>query len=402
MDKMELLCDVSLWSRAIEHGIEKKISKPFLSLVSNPHGRLAIIEAIESGRYEIEPPRIVEIPKPNGKMREVYVNSPMDRVVLSLVNEMYCSIYKGMIHEKCVSYKKGISVPIIIHSLIKKLSEGYVGYKVDISKYFDSVNKETLFKTLQCVSTNSPLDEMLLKYYSDDRVLIGGKIVERYKSIAQGCAFGTFLANLVLSDVDAELDKMDIIYLRYSDDILMLGEDAGKALNRLGEMLSTKGLELNPKKVEKIKKDSEFTFLGAKIKEKEIDISDESVNRFKNKIRSITKTRKNVQIHNRASQIRAIKKINSYLREGYMKDSRQFGWEKYFFSLVNTNKTIIMLDEFVKDRLKMVYTGKGNHTTNMHKTSNEQLKEMGYKSLNHLYQLHCISKDVYNAEICKV
>ena len=119
--KMEMLCNKEIWANAIQHGLDKHIDKSLLSVLTNPVGRLAIIEAIEQGRYKIEPPVIQQIPKPNGKFREVFCNSQMDRVVLSVINEIYYKLYSKNIHPNCVSYQKGMGVPKIIKSLVKEL-----------------------------------------------------------------------------------------------------------------------------------------------------------------------------------------------------------------------------------------------------------------------------------------
>ena len=122
-----------------------------------------------------------------------------------------------------------------------KKHQGAVGYKVDISKYFDSVSREVLNEMIDKIDTGSPIDQIVRDYYMDDCIIDQKRtVIEKYKSMTQGCAVSTFFANCVLRDVDEELSKMDIIYYRYSDDILMVGKDADKALKMLGEMLETK------------------------------------------------------------------------------------------------------------------------------------------------------------------
>lgn len=399
--KMELFCNKQLWENAIEHGLDKKIDKALLYALTDPKGRLAVIKAIEEGRYEIQPPKIIEIPKSTGKVRQVFANQPLDRVVLSIINEIYMSMYGDMIHPCCRSYQKGMSVQKTVREVTSKLKDGYHGYKCDLHAYFDSVNKETLFANLDSISSGSPLDNVVRKYYEDDRVIVKGEIVDHYKSLAQGCALGTTLANIVLRDIDEVLSSMDIIYYRYSDDLLLIGKDADRALETLQKMLEPKGLTLNPKKVERIHKDAEFTFLGAKIHGAEIDISDESVERFKNEIRKITKIRKGMKTKCRTTQRRAIKKINDYLYLAYMKNPSNFGWAHYFFSLCTTDKTIRELDFFVKDHLKAMYTGKWNSVTNMHKTSNEDLESMGYVSMKNRYDLFKIDRNLFKADILR-
>ena len=400
--KMEMICDKQIWADAIQHGVDKHIDRGLLNTLTNPVGRLAIIEAIEQGRYVIEPPVVQQVPKPNGKIREVFCNSQMDRVVLSVINEIYYRLYSKYIHPSCVSYQKNTGVPKTIKPLVKELDATGKGYKADLSKYFDNVNRETVNALLDSLSTGSPVDRVVWNYYNDDHIVLNGVKTERYKSLCQGCSIGTLLANLCLKDIDEEISKLNVVYYRYSDDLLFIGKDAEKALETLKLMLIPKGLSLNRDKVQAIDITTEFTFLGAKIKGKEVDISDESVERFKKKIKAITKMRKGMKMKSRSTQRKAIKEINYYIREAFAKSPKNFGWEQYFYSLANTDKTIKVLDEFVKDHIKHMYTGKWNHTTNMHKTSNEQLREMGYKSMVQMYNLFKINKDVYNAELQRI
>lgn len=398
-EKMLLFSKKEFWERALEKGINKGINKALLNTVSTPEGRIVICEAIMEGRYKVEPPVVREVPKTNGKIREVYSNNQMDRVVLGVINEVYYEMFIDKIHPNCLSYRKGMGVPKIIHSIIGELSKGYSGYKVDLTKYFDSVNKETLYKALDELDTGSPLDKVVQEYYKDDRIILNGKEVERYKSLAQGCALGAFLANYVLRHIDEELSAMDILYYRYSDDILILGNEADKALSLLKDRLHDLGLELNPKKIELINAGEEFTFLGAKVHGTEVDLAQERVEQYKRNIRKITKVKSKKQ-RSRAGQKKAIEQINQWLYLAYIDSPKNFGWMEYFGNLITTDKTLRMLDEFTKDHLKHMYTGKWNHTTNQNKTSNEQLKEMGYHSLPNMYYLFTkVCHEVYEQEL---
>lgn len=399
--KMEMFIDPKRINDIIEHGVEKKFPRETLSIFSDPRGRVIVADAIEQGRYKVMPPQIIQIPKKNTKeKRKVYANSPLDRFVLALINSIYYDLYKHLIHPSCVSYQQGIGVGTIIKKITVQLSKQLSGYKVDLSKYFDSVNLETIEEYLKLMDTKSPLDQVLWEYYHDNVVIDEkGETVSKYKSLAQGCAFGTLLANLVLRDIDAELSNMDILYYRYSDDLLILGDDAERALEVLKDRLSNKGLQLNPKKVFAINSGEAFTFLGFKIDGQMVSLSEESVLNYKKKIRQITKNNKQRPIKKRETQIKAIRQINAYLYNDYLKDDTKFGWMEYFTPISTDEQQMKMLDEFTKDHIKAMYTGKNNHTTNHHKTTNDDLIKMGYRSMVHMYKLRRINKNLYEAAL---
>ena len=85
----------------------------------------------------------------------------------------------------------------------------------------------------------------------------------------------------------------------------------------------------------------------------------------------------------------------------YMNNPNNFGWGFYFYSLCTTDKTIRELDYFVKDHIKAMYTNSWNAVTNMHKTSNEELEQMGYLSMVHMFKLFKMNREVFKAEILR-
>lgn len=412
--KMTSFFQKERWERAIQHCIDKGIRPEKIGQYITPQFRALLCEYIEEGRYKIAPPHVALIPKDNGEFRKVYVNTDLDRLTLGIINSVYCDMYEDMIHPCCVSYRKGIGVKNISRKISSELQKhkGFAGYKIDISKYFDSVNQETLNKTLDEISTGSPLDKVIKDYYSEDLILDeNGELVEHYKSIAQGCAFGSFLANIVLRDVDETIGKMVPIYYRYSDDILIIGRNSDKALEKLKEMLVEKGLKINPKKVEKISSDKWFTFLGCQIKGKKISLSKKSLSGFQKKMKEI------IGKHQLSSnQLKGkIKQINQYLYSDYLNNKTKFGWAEYFFGIINCEEDIVAMDEWLKDLLRGAYTGKmrigglgsnphetgivargkgRNVRTNMQKTDN-LLQNLGYLSMHNMYLIYHTNKVVY-------
>ena len=395
--KMKMFMDINIIKEAIQHSLDKHIDKGILKQMCTPEGRIWLSDTILRGEYRVAPPHIELQPKDNGEFRKVYANNDLDRFVLGVINTVYNKLYGHLIDKNCVSYQKGIGVHNIIERIKKEfLSYGYDtnGYKVDLSKYFDSVSKDVVFEALEELNTGSPLDEVLYEYYSQDIVFDENEnLIEHYKSLAQGCAFGCFLANYVLRDIDKTIGDMDVIYCRYSDDILMVGRDADKALETLEEMLSTKGLSLNPKKVEKIDGNHPFTFLGFKIDGQKVTLSDKSLKKFKKEIQKRTKYKRGRTLRS------ATKEINRYLYTAYIKNPTEFGWAEYFFKIINVEEDIIMMDNYIKDHLKHTVTWKWNHTTNMHKCPQEKLRDNGYVSMHKLWKDYRSNHYIYEQQV---
>ena len=90
---LKMFFDIDRWTKAIEKGVGKDIRKDQLILLTDEHVRLEIADAMRKGNYEISPPHTAQIPKENGEFRTVYVNEPIDRVILSIANDLLCLLY---------------------------------------------------------------------------------------------------------------------------------------------------------------------------------------------------------------------------------------------------------------------------------------------------------------------
>lgn len=255
-------------------------------------------------------------------------------------------------------------------------------------------------QALKELDTGSCIDRIVWDYLHDGAVIDeSGAIIHKYKGIAQGFAVSPFLANYILRDIDEAISGLDVLYYRYSDDILILGRDFERAQSLLYNMLAQKGLTINPKKVTPIDVDAWFTFLGFKIRGSEITFSEDTVKRLKRSVRCLTRTRKGQPLKSEAVLRRAIRQLNRDLYVAYLVNDREFGWAEYMFSTVNVLEDVEALDRYIKDHLRHLYTGRWNSYGNYSKVPNDMLRRCGYVSMVHLFKLYRISRPLYRNEV---
>lgn len=402
-DKLALFASKETLEMTIDSAIEKGISPAVVRQFADPERRAYILALMEAGQYRIAPPHIVLIPKPgSSEMRKVYCNEPLDRIICTQIGHVYQRMYGDRIHPACVSYQMGIGVGHIVKRISAYIAAhpNLKGAKFDIHHYFDNISQDARDDALMELNTGSRIDEIVWDYLHDDTVIDEhGEIIKTYKGIAQGFAVSPFLANYLLRDIDAEIAKLDVVYYRYSDDILILGPDFEKARAILYEKLHQKGLTINPKKVVPIDVRTPFTFLGFKIHGERITFSDESIRRFKANIRAHTKTRKDQPLRSEVVLRKAIRAINHDLYVAYMLNDREFGWAEYMFGIVNVLEDVEMLDRYVKDHLRHVYTGRWNSHSNYSKVPNDMLRRCGYVSMAHLFKLYKATRTLYRNEV---
>lgn len=194
--KLEMFLEYDRWAELFPMFRKKGIDRQVLSMLAQPQYRSGAAAMIADGQYHVDPPREAIIPKDDGGERKIYILDDLDRCIMAVISSVYTDLYQGMIHPSCKSYQHGLSVPHILHGLMKETSYG--GYKVDLSKYFDSVNRDTINKMLQSMNTGSPIDTVLYEFYNTDEIIRDREICRHFKSLAQGCSFSTLLANICL------------------------------------------------------------------------------------------------------------------------------------------------------------------------------------------------------------
>lgn len=343
------------WEQALELGVGKGIDKGELRKLTSPQVRLAMYNAIANDNYEIAPPHQAQIPKDNGDMRIVYVNENVDRIFLSIVSNLFFEMFPEFVHKSCKSYQSGIGCGKIVQEVSRQIvntNTREVGAKNDLTKYFDRVPVryiDEIFDRMERKVGKSKIIDIVRRYYHADLCFdVDGNLIEHYQSLKQGCAVASFLADAVLYHIDEAVCKLDVYYVRYSDDLLVLGKEWREAQELIKTMLEDMELELNPKKVEIVYKDKWVKFLGFNIKGDKITLSKSRVKNFQKEIESRTIKHRNI------SMTRAVNSVNNFLYKG---DGR-YSWATSVLPIINVYKDIETLNTYVMDAIRACATKK--------------------------------------------
>ena len=284
------------------------------------------------------------------------MNENIDRIFLSIVNDMFFEMFHDMVHPSCKSYQKGIGCGKVVLETVKhiqKIDRNDFGYKADLSKYFDSVPIQFIDKVFDEIENRvgkSKIIDVCRKYYHTDWCFdTEGNLISHFQSLKQGCALASFLADVVLYEVDKMLSEWNGYYVRYSDDILLISEDYISGMNCLKVALNDLGLKLNPKKVEFLQKDRWFKFLGFNIKDDQITLSKSRLKTFQKEIEQrLLKTREIM------TEEKAVNKVNAYMYKG----DGQYSWGTSVLPIINVQKDIDVLNKYVMDAIRAAQTGK--------------------------------------------
>ncbi len=349
---------------------------------------LPVCAAIRRGDPFPLPKKTVLSKLSTGKKRTVYTYPQRENTVLKLLTWLLLRRYDNLFAPGLYSFRPGRSAKDAIRALRSTpgLGEMYA-YKADIHDYFNSIPLERFLPILEkAVGEDRPLYAFLRRLLAEPRVLTPEGIREERKGIMAGTPLSAFYANLCLMDLDEHF--RNIPYIRYSDDVLLfaptLGEtEAHRAYFRA--FLEDRGLTLNPDKEALTAPGEGWTCLGFFCQGDRVDIAPATVEKLKGKMRRKTRALLRWADRTGAEGERAaaafIRVFNRKLLESA--GDNELTWAYWFFSAINTDRSLAAIDHYAQDCLRRLVSGKS--TKARYNVRYADLKALGYRSLVNAY-----------------
>ena len=256
-----------------------------------------IYEQLRAGRYFPSPVRRVTIPKPDGGERNLGVPTVLDRAVQQAIAQVLTSIYEPIFSESSFGFRPGRSAHQAVTKLLNDYKEGYTwAVDIDLSKYFDTLNHDTLMNALR----RTIHDETLLvtiKRFLKSGVMVDGVVQDTERGSPQGGNLSPLLANIYLNRFDELLEERGHRFCRYADDIIILVRSERAAERVMSSSIdfleNTMKLKVNTDK-SKVAKATEVKYLGFTINDYvnregtriiQVAIHRKAMDRFKDRVR---------------------------------------------------------------------------------------------------------------------
>jgi len=227
--------------------------------------KTALLEDIKNDRYLPQPILGVEIPKGGGKFRLLGIPTVVDRLLQQAVSQAMMPRFEKDFSENSFGFRPNKNARQAVGKALGNIHEGY-NYIVDIDlkTFFDEVDHcllmNLIYQKVKCPSTLR-----LIRKWLRVPILIKGKLVKRRKGVPQGSPISPLLSNILLHELDKELTRKGLKFVRYADDFSIYTKSKYQAKtvgNAIFLFLKDKlKLTINREK-SGIRKPIQFTILG--------------------------------------------------------------------------------------------------------------------------------------------
>jgi len=288
-------------------------------------------KSIDTGDFFNDAPKqTFFIPKSNGTYRQITLSSTKTKVIQKVLSAELNHVMK--FSDKSYAFRKGKSPFKAIMRVRDALHRYEYVAKADIKNFFDSIQHDILIGKLKHIIQDQKIVH-LIAYYLSQGSLSKNKWLDKTEGIYQGDVLSPLLSNIYLNDFDYYLESKDIMFVRYSDDMLFFGktqEEASQNRKTAIAYLQRIGLAFNMQKTYLSHLDKGFEYLGVSFVGNSLSIDTERLAKKIEKLKAESK---------KLTLVDSVEKLNQKIT----------GFKNYYAKFIDDESQLNLLQEALDD-----------------------------------------------------
>ncbi len=309
--------------------------------------KLQLIKAIKTGSYQVQPILGITIPKGNGKTRLLGIPTTTERVLQQAVAQGIAPLFEPEFSSNSYGFRPNKNARQAVGQAREYIHQGLNHIvDTDLKNFFDEVDHclllNLVYQKVKCKTTMR-----LIRKWLRAPIKINGKLQKRRKGVPQGSPLSPLLSNILLHELDKELTRRGLKFVRYADDfsIYCKSRTQAKSTKVVVEKFLKNKLKLTVNEEKSgVRKPVNFTILGfgfvpvykkGSKNQYQLVVGEKAWKRLKERLKSITQKTTPAKFMERLTKIKEV----------------QRGWLTYFRG-TNIMGKLRDLDGWLRNRLR--------------------------------------------------